>query len=223
MHAPTDIHGDSGLDGTSLLPSPTVEAVTSIPAVDAAYAALKACPPQKAWVVATGAFTNAATLFLEYPDLIAHVAGLSLMGGAVGGRFTPAVLGTVDGVARVGNWTQYAEFNVLADPEAAAFIFGSRELARKTTLIPLDVSHLVLTTAEVRDLILYGREEVEKEGATGEKGQGEGRGKGKTRLRTMLVELLMFFAKTYRYESLSFSSFSFWKAFWGGLTSTWGW
>ncbi|KAK3310580.1 Inosine/uridine-preferring nucleoside hydrolase domain-containing protein [Chaetomium strumarium] len=192
MHAPTDIHGDSGLDGTSLLPSsPTAQPITSIPAVDAAYAALKACPPKTAWVVATGAFTNAATLFLKYPDLIPHVAGLSLMGGAVGGGFTPAVLGTVDGVARVGNWTQYAEFNVLADPEAAAFIFGNRELARKTTLIPLDVSHLVLTTAEVRDLILYGREEVEK----GERGE---RGKGKTtRLRTMLVELLMFFAMTY--------------------------
>ncbi|KAK4239800.1 hypothetical protein C8A03DRAFT_42580 [Achaetomium macrosporum] len=191
MHAPTDIHGDSGLDGTSLLPTPTVSPITSIPAVDAAYAALKACPRGTAWVVATGAFTNAATLFLKYPDLISHVRGLSLMGGAVGEGFTPAVLGAVDGVPRVGNWTQYAEFNVLADPEAAAAIFGNRELAKKTTLIPLDVSHLVLTTAEVRDLILYGREEVERGTAMGEGG------KGKTRLRTMLVELLMFFAKTY--------------------------
>lgn len=194
MHAPTDIHGDSGLDGTALLPTPTVPAITAIPAIDAAYAALKACPPGTAWVVATGAFTNAAALFLKYPDLVAHVAGLSLMGGALGGGFTPAVLGEVEGVPRVGNWTQFAEFNVLADPEAAAAIFGNRALAAKTTLIPLDLSHLVLTTEGVRDLLLYGREEVERGVAV----NGEGKRGGKTRLRVMLVELLMFFAKTYR-------------------------
>jgi uridine nucleosidase len=204
MHAPTDIHGESGLDGTDLLPAPTVPPITTIPAIDAAYAALKSCPPGTAWVVATGAFTNAAALFLKYPDLVGHIKGLSLMGGAVGGGFTGAVLGEVDGVPRVGNWTQFAEFNVLADPEAAAAIFhDGREggilsgLAGKTTLIPLDVSHLVLTTAEVRDLMLYGREEVEKGVVNGD-GEGESRRKGKTPLRVMLVELLMFFAKTYR-------------------------
>ncbi|KAL2017498.1 hypothetical protein VTK56DRAFT_2040 [Thermocarpiscus australiensis] len=188
MHAPADIHGESGLDGTDLLPAPSVPADTTVPAIDAAYAALRACPPGTAWVVATGAFTNAAALFLKYPHLIGHVRGLSLMGGAVGGGFTGAVLGEVDGVPRVGNWTQFAEFNVLADPEAAAFIFGSRALAAKTTLIPLDVSHLVLTTAQVRDLLLYGRDAVE---------EGRVEGEGKSRLRVMLVQLLMFFAKTY--------------------------
>ncbi|KAK4105469.1 nucleoside hydrolase [Parathielavia hyrcaniae] len=203
MHAPTDIHGETGLDGTDLLPPPTVPPVTTIPAVEAAYAALKACPPGTAWVVATGAFTNAAALFLQHPDLVGHVRGLSLMGGALGGGFTGAVLGSVDGVPRVGNWTQFAEFNVIADPEAAAAILhgddpargGIPGLAAKTTLIPLDVTHLVLTTAEVRDLVLYGREAVEREGFVG--GDGDGKGEGKTRLRVMLVELLMFFAKTY--------------------------
>ena len=194
MHAPTDIHGDTGLDGTDLLPLPTVPPLSSPPAIDAAYAALKACAPGTAWVVATGAFTNAAALFLKYPDLVGHVKGLSLMGGAVGNGHTSAVLGTVDGVPRVGNWTQFAEFNVLADPEAAAAIFGNKELAGKTTLIPLDVSHLVLTTAEVQDLILFGWEEVEKEGGVAEEVRARG---GKTELRRMLVELLMFFAKTY--------------------------
>lgn len=168
--------------------------ITSVPAIDAAHAALRATPPNTAWVVATGAFTNAAALFLKYPDLAAHVRGLSLMGGAVGNGHTGAVLGAVGGVPRVGNWTQFAEFNVLADPEAAAAIFGNRALAAKTTLIPLDVSHLVLTTAGVRELLLYGREGAEKGDANGAKRRGE----GKSRLRVMLVELLMFFAKTYR-------------------------
>ncbi|KAK0618111.1 Inosine/uridine-preferring nucleoside hydrolase domain-containing protein [Bombardia bombarda] len=184
MHAPTDIHGESGLDGTDLLPKPLVPANTSIPAIDAAAAALKAEKPGTAWVVATGSFTNAAALFLEYPELVGHIKGLSLMGGAIGGGFTPAVLGNVDGVPRIGNWSQFAEFNVLADPEAAASIFSNKPLAAKTTLIPLDVTHLVLTTSEVRDLLLYGRD-------------GEKTGTGKTTLRVMLVELLMFFAKTY--------------------------
>jgi len=193
MHAPTDIHGESGLDGTDLLPKPLVAPNTTVPAIDAAAAALKAEAPGTAWVVATGSFTNAAALFLKYPELVGHIKGLSLMGGAVGGGFTPAPLGEVDGVPRVGNWTQWAEFNVLADPEAAASIFSNKELAAKTTLIPLDVSHLVLTTPEVRDLFLYGPD-GDKEALVKELG---GEGKGKTVLRTMLVELLMFFAKTY--------------------------
>ncbi|KAK4188390.1 Inosine/uridine-preferring nucleoside hydrolase domain-containing protein [Podospora australis] len=187
MHAPTDIHGETGLDGTSLLPPPTVPPNTSVPAIDAAYAALKACPPGTAWVVATGAFTNAAALFIKYPELVPHLAGLSLMGGALGNNFTPAVLGQVDGVPRVGNWTQFAEFNVIADPEAAQSIFSNKNLAAKTTLIPLDVTHLCLTTEQVQDLILYGPDYPASQKT----------GKGKTELRQMLVELLMFFAKTY--------------------------
>ncbi len=190
MHAPTDIHGESGLDGTSLLPPPSVPPNTSIPAIDAAAQALLAEAPKTAWVVATGAFTNAAALFLKYPELVSHIKGLSLMGGAVGGGFTNATMGHVEGVPRIGNWTQFAEFNVLADPEAAASIFNNKKLAAKTTLIPLDVTHLVLTTREVQELLLYG---------SGEDREEWGRlGKGKTELRVMLVELLLFFAKTYR-------------------------
>ncbi|KAM7189365.1 putative uridine nucleosidase [Naviculisporaceae sp. PSN 640] len=200
MHAPTDIHGETGLDGTSLLPPPSHPPITTIPAIDAAYEALIKTKPNTAWVVATGAFTNVAALFMKYPSLIPHVKGVSLMGGAIGGGFTNAVLGSVDGVPRVGNWTQFAEFNVLADPEAADFIFSTEGLREKTTLIPLDVTHLVLTTAEVRDLILLGPEEKRDEVTEGELVEGQFGGeivKGKSKLRVMLVELLMFFARTY--------------------------
>ncbi len=66
------------------------------------------------------------------------------MGGAVGGGFTSAVSGEVDGIERIGNWTQFAEFNIVVDPEAAAALFDNRPLASKMTMIPLDVTHLVL-------------------------------------------------------------------------------
>lgn len=184
LHAPTDIHGRTGLDGTSL-PEPLMHADRSVPAVEAMARALRAEKPGTAFVVATGATTNVAALFTQHPDLAAHVRGLSVMGGAVGDGFTAAPTGRVDGVDGIGNWTKWAEFNVLVDPEAAASIFGNPTLAAKTTLIPLDLTHLVLATKDVQDDLLYGKD-------------GEREGGGKTKLRTMLVELLTFFAQTYK-------------------------
>ncbi|POR39455.1 Uridine nucleosidase [Tolypocladium paradoxum] len=183
LHAPTDIHGDTGLDGTDLLPTPEC-APLAVPAVDAMAAALRRQPPGSACIVATGALTNVGALFRKHPELVAHVRALSLMGGSFGGGFSDAPMGVVDGRERVGNVTPYAEFNILVDPEAAADVFHNADIARKTTLVPLDLSHQVLATDEVRDLLLYGA-------------GGEKNGSGKTTLRTMLVELLYFFAKTY--------------------------
>ncbi|KAK8114462.1 Inosine/uridine-preferring nucleoside hydrolase [Apiospora kogelbergensis] len=186
IHAPTDIHGESGLDGTDLLPRPQTAADRSVSAVDAMAAALRATEPGTAYVVATGGLTNVGALFLKHPDLAAHIRGLSIMGGSLGGGFTPAVLGKVDGKERIGNFTPWAEFNILIDPEAAASLFGNPVLAAKTTLIPLDLTHLVLATQDVNELLLYGPNAGVKEG------------RGKTDLRVMLVELLNFFAGTYR-------------------------
>ena len=193
IHAPTDIHGESGLDGTDLLPRPQTAADRSVSAVDAMAAALRATEPGTAYVVATGGLTNVGALFLKHPDLAAHIRGLSIMGGSLGGGFTPAVLGKVDGKERIGNFTPWAEFNILIDPEAAASLFGNPVLAAKTTLIPLDLTHLVLATQDVNELLLYGPNAGVKEG------------RGKTDLRVMLVELLNFFAGTYRFVVFSFT------------------
>ncbi|KAI0482355.1 Inosine/uridine-preferring nucleoside hydrolase domain-containing protein [Xylariaceae sp. FL0804] len=106
------------------------------------------------------------------------------MGGSVGGGFTPAPMGRVGDRERVGNYTQWAEFNVLIDPEAAAGLFADPVLAAKITLAPLDLTHLVLATRDVQDLLLHG--------------PGGGGGEPKSKLRQMLVELLNFFAGTYR-------------------------
>lgn len=193
LHAPTDIHGISGLDGTDLLPKPAC-APSPVPAVQAMADALSAQPAGTAWLVATGALTNVGALLRQHPHLASHLAGLSLMGGSVGGGFSDAPLGQVDGKERIGNYTPFAEFNILVDPEAAAEVFANPDLNRRTTAVTLDLSHQVLATEDVRDLLMYGKEGLVN---------GEAEGKGKTTLRQMLVELLYFFAQTYAYVSLS--------------------
>jgi uridine nucleosidase len=95
VHA-ENIHGDSGLDGTTLLPHPVLpipEVGVENSAVIAMHKALIKTTPGTAWLVATGALTNIGLLFAIYPSLIDHIAGLSIMGGAIGGFFTHAPLG----------------------------------------------------------------------------------------------------------------------------------
>jgi inosine-uridine nucleoside N-ribohydrolase len=100
--------GESGLDGTLLLPPPLFPAITSTAAIDAIAAAVLATPLHTSWLVATGTLTNIAQLFDKYPILVHHLKGLSIMGGAIGNSFTTAPLGRVGPVERFGNWTPYA-------------------------------------------------------------------------------------------------------------------
>lgn len=128
VHAP-EIHGESGIDGVTLLPKPIEPAVENADFLTAMYDALKQTTPGTAWLVTTGTLTNAAKLFMTHPDIIDHLAGLSIMGGAIGGGFTNAPMGKVaesirdqstnapldkvpGEVERFGNYTSFAEFNV---------------------------------------------------------------------------------------------------------------
>ncbi|CZT20595.1 related to uridine ribohydrolase [Ramularia collo-cygni] len=183
--AAADIHGESGLDGTTCLPTPTVPERTETTAVEAMYAALIAQPKGTAWLVATGCLTNAALLFATHPDLASHIAGLSIMGGAIGGNFSDAPMGSVAGEGeRFGNWTPWAEFNIYIDPESAAAVFSNMELAAKTTLIPLDLTHQFLGTKSIQEALLYGFDSNASQGEP-------------TTVRRLFVEILTFFAKTY--------------------------
>jgi uridine nucleosidase len=174
------------LDGTELLPSPSSPPITHIPAVIAMRDALLAQPPKTAWLVVTGTVTNAAVLFAAFPELISHIKGLSIMGGAIGDGYTPAPLGQVDAKVRIGNITPYAEFNIYCDPESARAIFTVPELAGKTWLVPLDVTHLALATPDVQRQFLHGSSEPERGDAS-----------EPSSLRRMFHDLLLFFAKTY--------------------------
>ena len=178
VHADS-IHGKSGLDGTDLLPIPSIKPLDA-PAVDAIASAILKTKSGTAWIIATGALTNVAQSFAKYPELATHVKGLSLMGGAIGDNFSSAVMGKVDDRERIGNWSNWAEFNILVDPEAASHLFSNATLNKKIVMIPLDVTHQVLATKEVQALLLEGKW-----------------GEEKSTLRTMLVELLTFFAQTY--------------------------
>lgn len=83
-------------------------------------------------LVAVGPLTNIALALRADPDLSNRLGGLTIMGGG----------------AHVGNVTPVAEFNVWADPEAAAIVF--REFPM-TTMVGLDVTHCVLMRPADRD------------------------------------------------------------------------
>jgi inosine-uridine nucleoside N-ribohydrolase len=119
LHVAAHVHGESGLDGPALAP-PRGQPIGQH-AVD--FLAERIEPGVV--LVTTGPLTNIA-LLLERgvrPDRIV------LMGGAIG----------------EGNITQHAEFNVWADPEAAARVFAS---GVDVTMVGLDVTHKALLTPE---------------------------------------------------------------------------
>jgi len=123
------VHGESGLDGAEL-PVPGRGADGS----DAVGFIIDTCRAQPGiWLVPTGPLTNIALALRAAPDLLDHVAGISLMGG---GTF--------------GNRTPLAEFNIWADPEAAAIVFGS---GADITMAGLDVTHQFLVTQDRIDQV----------------------------------------------------------------------
>ncbi|OJJ47654.1 hypothetical protein ASPZODRAFT_131209 [Penicilliopsis zonata CBS 506.65] len=182
VHAP-DIHGESGLDGTDLLPKARFPPVTDKNPILAMRDALLAEPKGKPWVVATGTLTNIALLFATFPEVAEHIQGLSIMGGAVGEEFTTAPMSRLPGEqSRIGNTTPFAEFNIYCDPEASESIFSNSVLAPKTFLITLDLTHQVLASTAIQDRILNG---------------ASGHSESPTVLRQILHALLGFFSTTY--------------------------
>ena len=123
-----DFHGSTGL-GNIDFPDPELgqeqtHAVNKI---------IRACKDAKAnplTLIVTGPMTNIALALAMDPEIEDGIAEIVLMGGA-----------DTEG----GNITPYAEFNVFADPHAAAAVFGSNLSIR---CLSLDVTHDVRTTAE---------------------------------------------------------------------------
>ncbi len=149
------IHGETGLDGPAF-PEPTVE-LDPRHAVDLIVETVMAAEPGEITLVPVGPLTNIAMAMRREPAIVERVRHVSLMGGA----YTR------------GNATPAAEFNIFADPEAAAAVFDA---PWKVTMVGLDLTHQAGATDAV----------VERFAALG------------TPLSKIVVELLTFFGSTYK-------------------------
>lgn len=123
-----EIHGASGLDGVDW-EEPTVP-LDPRHGVDLIIERAEADDPRPLTVVAVGPLTNVAAAIERASRIAERIERVAIMGGAIG----------------LGNWTPAAEFNIVADPEAAEVVLGS---GLPITLVPLEVTHRALATEAV--------------------------------------------------------------------------
>lgn len=121
-------HGETGL-GALKLPPPVMP-LRPAHGVAATIDLLRQAPAGSITWCALGPLTNVAAALVQAPDIIAGVKELALMGGAS---------------RALGNTSPAAEFNILADPQAAQMVFDS---GLPITMIPLDVTHQVRSSPE---------------------------------------------------------------------------
>ena len=122
------VHGATGLNGPQL-PKPKISAQQQH-GVDFIIDALRQNKEKSITLCPLGPLTNIATALIKAPDIIDRIDEIILMGGAY---------------FEVGNITPAAEFNIYVDPEAADIVMRS---GIKITMLPLDVTHQVLTTKQ---------------------------------------------------------------------------
>jgi len=123
-----DAHGEGGL-GDLVLPPPTL-ALRPEHGVLYLIDTLRGAEPKSITVCALGPLTDIAMALVAAPDIASSIAELVIMGGASHGP---------------GNATPAAEFNIYADPHAAAVVFDS---GVPITMVPLDVTRGVRSTPE---------------------------------------------------------------------------
>ena len=120
------IHGDDF--GEQLgLPAPRMP-LHAGHGVDFIVDALRAAEPDTVTLCALGPLTDLAVALLKAPGIADRIGELVVMGGAG---------------FQIGNVTPAAEFNIYVDPHAAAVVL---DRGVRVTMIPLDVTHRVLTT-----------------------------------------------------------------------------
>ena len=120
------VHGKTGLDGPDL-PDPKIS-LRPEHGVDFIVGALRSHAPQTITLCTLGPLTNVAMAFVMAPDAVSRVKEIVMMGG---------------GYFEGGNTTPVAEFNIYVDPEAADIVMRS---GVPITMVPLDVTHQMLTT-----------------------------------------------------------------------------
>ena len=120
------VHGETGLDGVDL-PIPQMQ-IAKTHAVDFIIDSLMSEPDNEISLCALGPLTNLALAIKKEPKILPKINQIVLMGGGFfeGGNITPA-----------------AECNIFVDPEAASIVL---KYGAKIVMIPLDVTHKVLST-----------------------------------------------------------------------------
>jgi len=120
------VHGREGIDGADVY-DPEMP-LQSKHAVDFIIDTLMAAEDDSITLVPTAPLTNVGTALEKEPKIASKIREIVMMGGAFreGGNVTPS-----------------AEFNVYVDPHAAKIVF---ECGRPLVVLPLDVTHQVLTT-----------------------------------------------------------------------------
>jgi purine nucleosidase len=119
-----DIHGSEGLPAFAVH-APSQGALPEH-AVDYLVRTLRAAPSGRITLAMLGPQTNLALALRKAPDIAARLRQVVVMGGAW---------------FNAGNVTPAAEFNLFADPHAAAEVLAS---GVRLVYVPLDVTHKVL-------------------------------------------------------------------------------
>ena len=132
------VHGETGLAGANL--PPPARPLAAGHAVDVIRDTIRRNPPGTISIVAVGPLTNLACALIQAPDIAPLIGEIVLMGGAIG----------------LGNVTPAAEFNIYADPHAAAVVFGA---GAPLIMVPLELTHQALaTTGRVAAIAALGNE-----------------------------------------------------------------
>ena len=122
------VHGPTGLNGPDL-PDPKMP-LGPQHGVDWLIDTVEAHAPGTITLCTLGPLTNIAMAFVKAPDLPGRLKRIVMMGG---------------GCFEAGNVTPAAEFNIYVDPEAADVVLRS---GVPITMLPLDLTHQVLSTPE---------------------------------------------------------------------------
>ena len=120
------VHGETGLDGPSF--GTPVVPLQPEHGVDYLVDTLARAADRSVTVCCLGPLTNLAMALVKAPAAARAVDEVVLMGGAY---------------FEVGNITPAAEFNIYVDPEAADIVLRA---GLRVTMLPLDVTHGVLST-----------------------------------------------------------------------------
>ncbi len=125
------VHGETGLDGAELPRAATM--TVAEPAVELIARTVLARPGEIT-LVATGPLTNVAHLLEQHPAVGPALRDLVIMGGSLAG----------------GNMSEYAEFNIWCDADAAQQVLAA---GLDPILVGLDVTRrATLSEADVYDL-----------------------------------------------------------------------